>query len=248
MSISFLAFWMVASGMAQPAEPFRVVQVGVDQAFLPQGFDDNDSVQIVLDGALTDACHQIGMVRRVPSAETRADEIVIEQLAQVRVGGMCAEVMVPFTTVLNLGVLPQREYQIKILKKRGGMQLLGTLPVVHSNSATDDHLYLPVSGAELISARQVGDNTEVRLRLRGTFKNSCMEFERAEFPVSARHNPSAAVVDVLPILRLSSTGCSVVHRPFDIEVTGTIPAVHGRVLFHVRSMSGQAVHVVDDVL
>src|SRR4051812_31719710 len=81
-----------------------------DRVFAPLGFDDNDNIQIVLDGQLADTCYKLGPTHvRIDQA---THKILVRQSAFYYSGAWCAEVRIPYVQTVNLGILPAGNYEI----------------------------------------------------------------------------------------------------------------------------------------
>jgi hypothetical protein len=113
----------------------------VEKIFVPQGFDDNDNIEVVIQGRFPDACMKTGPV------ETRIDHttqtVTLKPEVYVYRGEPCAQVIIPFTQRVTLGTLQQGTWKILL----EGAPAIAPLPLVitHAQSAAPDEvLYAPV--------------------------------------------------------------------------------------------------------
>ena len=233
-------------GFGHTAGAADTIAIAADHVFIPQGFDNNDAPEMVLDGEMPSSCYQ---VRPARVQMVSGNEITVQQLADVDHDALCAQMLVPYTTTLVLPTLASGNYEVYFADARGGRRRVGSLPVAQAHQPTrDDRLYLPVTGASLQSA--VTDPTthltHVALKLRVLFTDSCMSFDHVEAPISARH-PRSPVVDVLPVMKVATGECRPERRNEEITVRIAVPEVRGRTLFHIRSLAGKAVNLVEDI-
>src|SRR5262245_34619638 len=86
-----------------------LVMMPVKQLFVPVGFDDNDEVQVVVDGYLPDTCHRVAFVQ----SEVRPGNIVKVRMWARRYTGICLPVVLPFSSEARIGQLPQGAYKVQ---------------------------------------------------------------------------------------------------------------------------------------
>lgn len=236
----------VAAQAGEPSSKSRIealapalVDVAPDEVFSPQGFDDNDNAQLVLDGTLPNSCYKLG------PTHTRIDHahrvIYVRQQAFYYPGAWCAEIRTPYVQTVNLGVLASGTYRILTEEEGGAPKLAGELPIAISASASaDDFLYAPVEEARLErEARSFEHPADTRnqLVLFGHFNSTCMAFREVKLNLRANR-----VIEVLPIIDYDrESQCAQVRKEFTINVSlKHIP--NGRYLIHVRSLNGQSLN------
>ena len=135
-----VCFAMKAS--AETNQPPVLQPYGLTTSYVPIGFDDNDNIQVTVDGYFSNSCYKVG-----PTAvKFAAPNIIVQQYAY-KYSGMCLQIIVPFHQTVNLGILKSGTYHI--VDGSSGTRL-GALPVtVAKSSSADDYLYAPVSDAFL---------------------------------------------------------------------------------------------------
>lgn len=207
----------------------RLLDVGVSDIFVPQGFDDNDNAQVVVEGFFPNTCYKLGPVKVEKSDR---DIKLIPQAYFYH--GPCLQVMVHYVQEINLGILKAGKYALNIPSDCSGEP--HTLSIARSaNPGPDDYLYAPIE-----SARVTSKETPT-VQLHGAFSNSCMSLDRVVV-----HRESGRVVAILPIAKYENTGvCLDVLKPFHKDVRIEEP-LKGRTLLHVRSLNGNAVNVIED--
>ena len=207
-----------------------LIEVPADYMFVPTGFDDNDEVEIVLDGYLPSYCYRLTQ----PGVEVNIGErkILVQQGARY-FPALCFDIPTPFTAIVRIGRLPTGHYE---MATRDG-RLKEKLSVAASRyEHSDDHFYAPVEAAHIISS-EYGH----RAILEGRFTSKC--FSLREVRVLNR----GKIVEVLPIIgyRETEPGCPKNQNWFREEVAiPRLDAAFPRVLLHVRSANGRSVNTV----
>ncbi len=213
---------------ATPAWADEIVDVVAERVFVPTGFDDNDDVEIVVDGVFPDTCYHLAPGTFVVDAA--GGSVTLFPKAR-RSDAMCLMLPVPYTYVFNIGKMPMGAFKVKT------GTLVKDLPVAEATSAgPDDELYAAVDNAT-ISRHPDGS---LRVVLEGTYTNTCMTWDRTEI---VHLNPE--VVEILPIVKIASRpDCRDEKFPFK-GVSVVLPSVPpGRFLAHVRAMNGGSVNRV----
>lgn len=214
-----------------------LVEAMISTVYAPAGFDDNDNIQIVIEGIFPNTCYKLG-----PSKVSVAGErIQIVQQAYYY-DGHCFQMMVPYEKVIDVGILKAQNYSVFVADEASPSALL---PVKEAkNDKTDDYLYAPVKKAELVS------KNPYILQLMGIFPNEMMQIDHVIVNQPLNH-----VVDILPIakvdeIRRLAVGSTQVAVPFthsvdlsDIQAGMKEP---GRFLIHIRSLNGQSVNLIED--
>ena len=229
LSVFLTAF--IFSGMvaltATAGELPKVVSSAFSASYLPQGFDTNDKVQIVGEGIFPNSCFRKAGVR--VSVNHTLKTIRVTPTAY-QYDGLCMQMIVPFDTVVDVGLLKAGEYTV--VQGYTG-EKLGALNVrVSTNAGPDDHLYAPISQAFV---SQVNDTVVVKIA--GEFSDSCMELQDVITEVQAN------VIIIQPIALRHSDGriCSQAVIPFE-KTLALNGVAKGKYLLHVRSLNGNAIN------
>lgn len=211
----------------------EVVDITPRNIFVPQGFDDNDQIEVVSDGYLPDTCY------RVRPTHVRVDvdkkRILVQPRAQV-FPGVCMDVTVPFSTTVSLGFgIPAGNYEITT----GKGEVKERLVVGEAQSiAPDDYLYAPVDTATI---RTTTDGKQKAV-LMGRFTSTCWVMDTTKITVTGK------TLQVLPMMKEldkdpNGNQCKLQERPFE-EIVELPALAKGRYLLHVRSLNGQSVNEV----
>ena len=88
-----------------------LVSIGSERTFAPRGFDDNDQIQIVVEGKLDNDCYRL----EAPSVrvDSASRQITVQPQASYY-NWLCLEVLVPWTQVINVGRLAAGDWSFKI--------------------------------------------------------------------------------------------------------------------------------------
>lgn len=220
---TFVVLLFIASiGWALPP---TVEQVPIGIAFLPQGFDDNDNVQVTFEGEFPSSCYKVGPTK----LSLNGNVIEVTQTAY-KYQGPCLDMIVPFYITVDAGILKAGRYTVA--DSKSGAKL-GELPIAISKTpGADDYLYAPITDADI-------ENNF--LILKGVIRDRCTVLNK----VLVRNVGN--VIEALPIAeRLTGIKCERGYYPFKTRVE--LPGVlHGHFLLHVRSLEGRAINKVLDI-
>ena len=221
---------MAALPMAANANPDKVPAT-YRTAYVPDGYDANDHVQIVGEGVFKNSCYRPAETTVKVDAEKK--QIVLGPAAY-QYGGFCLQLVLPFDRVVDVGVVPAGTYQVI---QSPDNTVIGQFTVKPNlTESPDEYLYAPVQQAFF---KQKGAKVEVALT--GEFPNSCMKLKETRLEVQ----PKALVV--LPIAEMEERGdCQNGSFPFSKIVSAEL-VKPGRYLLHVRSMNAKAVNTLVDV-
>lgn len=226
---------MIASALSAADSGPTSVSIQLSKAYIPIGFDDNDRVQVVVEGTLPNSCYKVDPLISVVDTKNRT--ITLEQKALLY-PGVCIETLVPFTKVAEIGLLSEGSYR---LQDKMGKEDLGTLPVTRATkSEADDYLYAPITDAYVTVSTRDANTKKFKLHLTGAFTDRCTKLKNVVI-----HYYSDVIV-VQPIaVRAGTRGCTGVKSRFswDEELNSDLK---GSKLLHVRSMNGEAINKVVD--
>lgn len=238
---SFISSAILISGVAQakPSTPRyaqpELVSVDVVDMFVPNGFDSNDEIVVVLDGYLPNSCYRLTRPEIEIDQATRV--IKITQMAR-RFPGPCIVPLVPFTNVIHVGALDSGNYQVSTNKGMLLKNLTVELDPGTGAYGPDDFLYAPVDS---VSVSRTSDG-RFEAKINGRFTNDCMEFEDVRLLHKGR------VIELLPILKNSAgVTCQPTEKPFNKSVRLPDELLVGRNLVHVRSLNGSSINTVFSV-
>ncbi len=230
-----LVTFTLSSGAAH-AEP-SLVPSPVEKVFVPQGFDDNDSTEVVLHGHFPNTCYKVGPVK--VERGTDGKSITLEALSYYYGGFGCAQVLVPFVQTAQLGVLNEGMFQIKI-KGQPEIPSRG-LEIAHAQTQSpDDYLYAPVESASINGE----DGEPATLKIEGNYPYmfiGCMMITELRTSITSDN-----VVVVQPITQIKDDSeCPLSKKySFEKELGALAKAEY---LIHVRTLDGNALNRLVDL-
>lgn len=212
--------------------PPDLVKVGVHTAYIPSGFDDNDRAQVVVEGIFSDSCFRVG-----PHEVDidRTNKIITVYQTAYRYSGICLTYLVPFYSVVDLGLLNAGEFKVVDGVRHAA---LGSLPVtVARGPDPDDYFYAPVSDARVVSR-----DGKQEILISGNLPDDCLAFQQI---IVQQENKN--VISVRPVIeKIDRNDCH--EGAFAYQQSAPLPDLtKGRYLLHVRSLNGQAVNKLVDI-
>jgi hypothetical protein len=217
----------LGAGAARAEDDGPLAELNAEHVFVPSGFDDNDNAQVVVDGLMPTPCYHEAKGRVEFDPATK----IFTLTPRARVdAGICIQIVAPYTTTFDLGVLPAGHYRIKV----PGVEGLEPLEIAEAaNAGPDNVLYAAIDNAYVMDVPAQNRSYVV---LEGTYTSTCMRWDHTELV-----HKTANVIEVLPVVRVEERpDCAVTRFPFKgVEVA--LPRLEkGRYLLHVRGMNGSA--------
>lgn len=125
----------------------EVIVAPVDHVFVPQGFDSNDSVEVVVTGNFPNTCYSRNQVD--VKVVNDAIKVNISALDNTKKGKNCAQMMIPFKEVVSVGNLQGGKYSI-VVNEKSKYELNDQIKITAASSnSVDDHIYALVDYIEL---------------------------------------------------------------------------------------------------
>jgi hypothetical protein len=189
--------------------------------YAPEGFDDNDTIELVAIGSLPDTCHQAPK----PKIEQGPNGFFISITAKLTVRSDCKKISIPYQEKINLGTLAAGSYVV-----RSNLQTLDLKVGKAASSATDDVMYANVTAI-------IEEEEGRRVWLIGNHPATCVVEQAVELKKSGDN-----VWVVLPKVTLEGE-CVEESRPFKIAIDVPYDDTMKRgVLLHVRVMDGRSMN------
>lgn len=232
MKLAFLALFVAPIAFAQP----DIITSPVDHLYIPEGFDSNDAVEIVVTGEFSNPCY----------SRNKVDVKVSDDLIDIKVTAIapkafligsrsCPDMIVPFKEVVTLGNLQGGKYQVKVNK--GSQYAIQDQLVVaeSSSSAMDDHIYAAVEWIE----RKSSDS----FKLHGMRYSSCFELDEIQVISNKKDTLS-----LLPVMKKVSDFCPRKGMPVVYDVKLDFSSLRSsKSLLHVRTMDGKSINSIVSV-
>lgn len=239
----------LSSGTLTYANAPSAVEVFAERVFVPSGYDDNDNIEIVIDGILPNLCYDVLPTEYTLDREHK--KIYVHQPARKRDLPQCEknsadsiETKLPmeYSSVLNIGQLDQGVYTVVYMKDltHSGETIL---EVAHATSdKVDDALYAPVSSVFIPD--MIVETNAAEAMLTGVLPSNCLSLREEDLIVRRTGN----VIVILPILQVPRRG-NCTYSPVALDVIAPLGKLEpGRYLLHVRKMVGRSVNKVFTVI
>lgn len=205
--------------------------VPISSVFTPNGFDNNDNSEVIVEGFLPNLCH------KNPSSDVKVDgkkiSIKVTSLYYHKSNPYCPQMLVPFILKVDLGLLDAIEYEI-VVNKGSQWESESLLNIKNSNNhLMNDFQYANV---DHIKVSDIGDRKVV---LEGYNPSDCLVLDEIKYI----HN-GKDVLSVMPIMKQVSDFCPMKQVAFEYE--WEVPKVldNNKILLHVRTMQGNSVNQI----
>jgi len=200
--------------------------------FIPPGFDWNDNAQVILRGEFPSTCFQLAE----PSFEVTGNTVTIRNNVYHHTSSWCLFMVVPYSQVVSLGMLPKGNYNVQIMDHNEKANLVGTLPIGEplNPDSQDDYVYAQI---DEVSFETLNGSTYVRLKGMVPSDYRCAVMDE----IALLYN-RANLVEVLPKVKVITRNCRpsvMVKLNQAVEVDSPWKGEH---LFHIRTMNGHAVN------
>lgn len=228
-----LTGWVVVLGLAMTANA-ESVQISSTRTFAVPQFSAMEDVQIVLEGTLANSCYSLEKPAvQVSPALSRID---IQPRATLRTGA-CPETLVPWTQVVNLGVLPVGAYMV-VVGITGQPRIIRVVP--SADRQPNAPTLAPVDSVDV----QVDFKTQkITATIRGRLPANCSGVERVNID---DHQQSIELTAILQSPCNTSSANLLTHVPYSktVELPARAP---GRYLVAIKSLEGQTLHRMFDM-
>jgi len=231
MKFSLLALLFSSAALAQP----EVILAPVDHLYVPQGFDSNDAVEVVVTGTFPNVCYS----RNTVDVKVNGDIIDIEVTALAPDasknslnGKLCPAMVVPFKEVITLGNFQGGEYEIRV-NKSIQKDLNDKITIAEATSnAVDDNVYAAIDYVE--------QNSSKDFILKGWKYSNCFELKEVKVVSNKKDTLS-----ILPIMKQVSNHCPMKGMPVAYPVKIDFNTIKVKQpLLHVRTLDGKSVNSI----
>lgn len=240
MSMGFLSLVFSQVSLQARAETPQVSLelAPVEKVFVPQGFDNNDNAEVIIQGRFPNACMKTGPVEKHVDPATQT--ITLKPMVFVYRGEPCAQVIVPFTQRVTFGTLQKGRWKIVV----DGMPSISPLPldIEEARSASpDEFLYAPVEEVVLLPAAQ---GARQRLVISGNWpqltSQGCFSLKEIRTHLGADNTLVVQPIsEILPASRCSPT--SMRKRVFQGSVL-LEKSLQSDSLIHIRTLNGESLN------
>jgi len=203
--------------------------VPASHVYVPNGFDDNDNVEVVISGYLPDSCY-----KAPKSIYKIEDHKIIITLSAIynNESGVCNEVIVPFIETVRLGALTAKNYEIVVISANS-QKLMSQLIVKKSNgTGIDDYNYAYVTGIRHVLGSK-------KVIIDGYNISDCFELQELKL-----ESNGIDTYVILPIMKKTHDFCPRKMTPVTFEAILPNGLRTKEILLHVRSMQGNSVNSI----
>ncbi len=213
-------------------------EVALDKVYIPsQGYDDNDAVELVVQGRLPNPCFTLGktVVENVPGTNT----LRVRQQAWMSLIQPCgAELLqdpIPFTNVASLGRMAASNYQIEFEGKQGLIQKQAFRVDSASTENIDNFRYAAIQSIDVKEI--VFEEDEITITLNGEYSSTAQTLVR---PI--KWEVQNDVIVIFPVLQISGEASPEMKAiPFS-EKLNLGKLKRGSYLLHSRARGGRAIY------
>lgn len=208
----------------------EIIDSPVDHVFVPQGFDSNDSVELIVTGNFPSTCYSRNQV------EVKViDEVIkvhITALDNSKKSKYCADVMIPFKEVVSVGNLQGGKYTI-IINEKTNFELKENIKIDEASSNdVDDHIYAMIDYIDL------GFVASGSAMLVGWSPSDCLELDHVEYISNNKDTLS-----ILPVMKKVTDFCPMKMTPLNIPIKYDRNAFQeDKVLLYTRTIEGKSVN------
>lgn len=218
------------------------VQMPVNGVYAPEfGFDDNDEIQIVVDGYLPNVCYKksksdvkINLEEKTITVIQFANKSKTEQCKDEEKLPDSLKIPSAFTAEVELGQLPAGTYKI-IYSTNTGLEQK-KLNVEKAQSDQVDNTFYAITTNAFVNEVVSANSPTFLINLTGYLNSPCVSISEDMNIVQIND-----VFVVLPSVVKNGRVCNPIAKEFMIEQTIKTPAP-GRYLLHIRSHNGTAVN------
>lgn len=222
---------LLLPGLMYAAVPRQIEsEIPVSHVFAPAGFDSNDSAEVVVSGYLPNLCY------RAPRShvEVKGNKINIGLKAYRNVENysFCAQVILPYVEIVNIGLLDQGKYQLAVNEASPYEKKVDMKVAEASSNSIDDFVYANVN-------QVINVPNSRKVILKGINPSDCFQLNKIEVV-----DNGSDVYSVLPKLRQISEQCPRKDVPFSYEFNVPENLKADQVLLHVRIMDGKSLNAL----
>ena len=210
----------------------EIVSAPVNHLYVPDGFDSNDTVEVVVTGSFPNACFSRNDVK----VKVQGDliDIKISAVSHERTFPYrrCPDMIVPFKEVIHIGSLQGGDYEVRVnAHTTSGLRDRISIAEASSNSV-DEHVYAAIEWVE-----RKGVNSVI---LHGWRYSNCIDLDK----VTVISN-NKDTLSILPIMKQLTDFCPMKMMPTQYKVDLPLHTLKMKQpLLHVRTMDGKSVNTI----
>lgn len=231
MKLSLIATLLLsAAAHAQPS----IILAPIDHLYIPEGFDSNDSVEVVVTGSFPNPCY----TRNKVDVKVNGDIVDIKVTSispdhrNLLTARHCPEMVVPFKEVVAIGNLQGGDYDVRV--NEGARHALADKMLISeaASNSVDDNIYAAIEYVE--------KKSQTDYVLHGWRYSNCMELNEIKVIPNKKDTLS-----LLPIMKKVSDHCPMKGMPVAYPVKLDFNGLKiKQPLLHVRTMDGKSVNTI----
>jgi len=206
-----------------------IVNAALHTSYLPDGFDNNDQTEFMVEGTLSNTCYKAGP--HDWNIDKASKEITVFSHAYFY-NILCLQMVFDYSLPINAGILAAGDYKVK--DGASGIALGQFKVNVSKNDGPDDKLYAPVQDATI-------DRNAGTVTLTGSFKQGCYRFKSIDVTQNSKN-----VILVTPVIDEENLDCDIGNYAFE-EIRPLPKGLKGRNLLHVRVLNGRSISKLFDM-
>jgi len=221
MKVVFSCLFLLISSLSFAGEKIKLN----GKLYIPEGFDDNDQVEVTVVGTLPNSCY------RNPSFEIDSKDgtFKVRLFAEYfELKGGCRDVQMAYLDTIKFGTMNPGEYKVQIVNKKSTEEIKLVVKSAPSE-LVDDFLYGNISG--------VAEDEEGRtVELIGTNPLSCLTYSHMTTEVQK------SMIILKP--HFTEVG-TCLKKPTPFKIKYDVPFLEGHpkgILLHVRVMNGRSIN------
>lgn len=229
-----LVIALTFSAYVQASNP-QVVISPIDHVFVPNGFDNNDNVEVVITGTFPNPCYTRNKVE-VQYSGSNIFILVSALKKDDPSKPICEPMAVPYKEVVSLGNLQGGRYQIYANRDSRYEQREYLNVETSTSTSVDDYIYPIVEYVDLGFTGGLSGNAMLVYKT----PSDCIVLDRVEYTINNKDT-----ISVLPIMKKVSQDCNQTMRKFEVPISFNLRSFsHPNVLVFVRSIEGRAVSTI----
>jgi hypothetical protein len=209
-----------------------IIPAPVKHLYLPDGFDSNDTVEVVVTGAFPNVCYSRNEVK--VNIQDDVIDIFVSAISHEKSlpASKCLEMEVPFKEVVHIGNLQGGEYKVNV-NNNSQFALTDSFRISESSSnSVDDYIYAAI---EYVENRGKTDYV-----LHGWRYSNCIDINKIQVVSNNKDTLS-----ILPVMKQLTDFCPMKMMPTQYSVKLDFSTIKMKSpLLHVRTMDGKSVNTI----
>lgn len=113
--LAIVVSFAVGTSFAEDMPVEKLIAVGINDAYIPSGFDSESDSYVVVNGLFPNSCYSLSEPKVTHTSATSHD---VKTMATVK-QALCLRVMVPFTKEISLGKLATGKHIVRFVSEDG---------------------------------------------------------------------------------------------------------------------------------